>query len=116
MWNALAVAVAAVGASFLLVPHFGYIAAAGINGAIDIVLFLSLAFHIRSIGFPMHYRRLVPGILVSALVMGVAVWLVRDWYLPLSIMLGVSTYAVMLLATRSLGDQEREMIRTLIQR
>jgi hypothetical protein len=31
-------------------------------------------------------------------------------------MLGVSTYAVMLLATRSLGDQEREMIRTLIQR
>ena len=116
MWNTLAVAAAAVGASFLFVPHFGYIAAAGINSAIDIVLFLSLAFHIMRMGFPMHYRRLVPGIFVSALVMGVAVWLIRDWYLPLSIMLGAGAYAVMLLVTRSLGDQEREMIRTLIQR
>jgi O-antigen/teichoic acid export membrane protein len=115
MWNALAVAAAAVVASFLLIPHFGYAAAAGINGGIDIVLFLSLAFHIRNIGFPMHYRRLLPGILVSALVMGGAVWLVRDWYLPASIMIGMATYAVMLLATRSLGDQEREMIRTLVQ-
>jgi O-antigen/teichoic acid export membrane protein len=116
MWNALAVAAAAAGASLLLVPHFGYIAAAGINGGIDIVLFLSLALRISNMGFPMHYRRLVPGILASALVMGIAVWLARDWYLPASIMLGVATYAAMLLATRSLGDQEREMIRTLIQR
>jgi len=116
MWNALAVAAAAAAASFLLVPHFGYIAAAGINGGIDIVLFLSLALRIRNMGFSMHYRRRVPGILASALVMGIAVWLARDWYLPASIMLGMATYAAMLLVTRSLGDQEREMIRTLIQR
>ncbi|MGA9365097.1 MAG: flippase [Bacteroidota bacterium] len=110
MWNSLAVALTALVASLIVVPRFGFKAAAVVSMATDVVLFLSLLQYTIRIGFRMDAMSKLPRIVFSAAVMGVLLFVLRDWYLVPVVVVGSCTYIGMLLLLGVFGDQERELL------
>jgi O-antigen/teichoic acid export membrane protein len=110
MWNSLVVALVALVASLIAVPRFGFRAAAVISMATDVTLFLSLLQYTMRIGFRMGEISKLPRIILSAAVMGVLLFVLREWYLVPVIILGSCTYFGLLLLLGVFGDQERELL------
>jgi O-antigen/teichoic acid export membrane protein len=105
-----------IAANLLLIPRFGYLAAAVVTVVSEIVLlapFLWVA--LREVG-----GLAVLGVAwrpaVAAASMGVPVWLLAPWSTPLAIIAGVASYGVALLAVRAVSPAERAELRGLLRR
>jgi O-antigen/teichoic acid export membrane protein len=114
MWNSLAVAGAASLANLLLVPVYGFVAVAYISGSTEILLFLSLGIYVQHQGYsPLEFQA-SGKIILSAAIMGVALWFARSLPLLLLVPAGAVCYGILLLALRVTGDQEREVLLSLV--
>ena len=105
-----------VAANLLLIPTYGYLAAAVVTVASEVVLlapFLWVA--LREVG-----SLAVLGVAwrpaLAALAMGVPVWLLADWSWPLAVVAGALVYGAGLLALRAVGAEERAELRSLLRR
>ncbi len=116
MWNALAVACLVFIASVLVVPRFGYQGAAAINGASDVMLFLSLSAFARRRGYHLGSARAAEKILAATAVMAVVVLVCLRWGIFAAVPAGVCAYGAMLYTLRAFGDQERELLARILQR
>jgi O-antigen/teichoic acid export membrane protein len=116
MWNSIVVAIAAFAASFILIPRFGYVAAAAISLATDGILFSSMLQYTLRIGFVMNQIAKFPRVLISAAGMGVLLYLLKDWYLVPVVILASSLYFGLLILLGVFGDQEREILRKVLTR
>jgi O-antigen/teichoic acid export membrane protein len=116
MWNSLVVALAALVASLIVVPRFGFIAVAVLSFVTDMALFLSLLQYTIRIGFHLDAKSKFPKTVLSAVVMGVLLFVLRDWYLVPVVVAGSCTYVGMLLLLGVFGDQERELLAKILNR
>ncbi len=116
MWNALAVACLVLIASVVLVPRFGYQGAAAINGATDVVLFLSLSTFARGKGYRFGSPLVAAKILGATAVMAVVVLACMRWGIFVAVPAGVCIYGATLYVLRAFGDQERELLARVFQR
>jgi hypothetical protein len=57
-----------------------------------------------------------PKTVLSAVVMGVLLFVLRDWYLVPVVVAGSCTYVGMLLLLGVFGDQERELLAKILNR
>ncbi len=116
MWNALAVACLVLMASILVVPRFGYLGAAAINGATDIVLFLSLATFVRSKGYHLGSAEAAAKIIGATAVMAAVALTCMRWGIFAAVPAGICAYGATLFMLRAFGDQERELLSRVFQR
>jgi O-antigen/teichoic acid export membrane protein len=116
MWNSLVVALTALVASLIAIPRFGFMAVAAVSLATDVALFLSLLQYTVKIGFRIDAMSKLLRIVLSAAVMGVLLFLLREWYLVPVVVVGSCTYVGMLLLLGVLGDQERELLAKVLKR
>jgi O-antigen/teichoic acid export membrane protein len=116
MWNSIVVAITAFAASLILIPRFGYVAAAAISLATDVVLFFSMLQYALRIGFVMDEIAKFPRVLLSAAGMGVLLYVLKDWYFVPVVILASSLYFGLLILFGVFGDQEREILRKVLTR
>jgi O-antigen/teichoic acid export membrane protein len=113
MWNSLAVAGFASLANLLLVPAYGFVAVACISATTEILLFLSLGTYLLRRGYAPLELRTSAKVVLSACVMGAALWFARPLPLLLLVPAGALWYGFLLLILRVAGDQERELLLAL---
>lgn len=110
MWNSLGVATFVVIANILVVPIYGFSGTAVVTTITDVVLFASLMSYTVRIGYRFYDLMLFTKVGGAAFVMGGVLHF--GGFLPLALVIpcGFCVYALMLLAVRVFGDQEREII------
>jgi O-antigen/teichoic acid export membrane protein len=116
MWNSLVVGIAVLSSNLFLVPRYGFRVVAVIQMLTDIVLFTSMAVYVVGQGYPLRETRTAWKIVLASLTMGVGLSLIPTVPLLPSIAAGIVVYAIMILLLRGFGDQEREVMRKLLQR
>ena len=108
---ALATLVVNVVLNLLLIPPFGYLGAAVASTITEAALFAGgwwlLRRHLVSLSIVGSIARAV----ASAAVMGIAVFLIRAWPLPVVVVLGAAVYLVALVALRAISVEEWSIIR-----
>ncbi len=114
MWSSLAVGGIASLANFLLVPSYGFLAVACITASTDILLFFVLGTFVLRQGYPPLELQASAKIILSAAAMGAVLWFTRTLSLLLLIPLGAVCYGLLLLLLRVPGDQEREVLFSLV--
>ncbi|MGE3269697.1 MAG: oligosaccharide flippase family protein, partial [Chloroflexota bacterium] len=105
-----------VAANLALIPAFGYLAAAVITVASEIVLLVPFFWVARAEAGSLNVLRVAwrPG--VAALIMAAPVWLLSAWSTLAAIAVGALVYAVALLAVRAVTPEERAQLRGLLRR
>ena len=98
--------------NLLLIPPYGYLGAAAASTITEVALFGGgwwlLRRHLASLSIVGSIAR----VLASAAAMGIVVYLIRSWPLPVVITLGTAVYVAALLVTRALNPEEWSIIRT----
>ena len=114
MWSSLAVGGIASLANFLLVPSYGFLAVAAINASTDILLFFVLGSYVLRQGYPPLELQPSAKIILSAAATGTVLWFARTLPLLVLIPLGIICYGLLLVFLRVAGDQEREVLLSLV--
>jgi O-antigen/teichoic acid export membrane protein len=111
--------VANVGMNIVLIPLYGYMAASWTTVVTEIVLCVAGWFALRSLGVSLRVPALSWRILVAGAGMGLVLLPLRglDGFATL-VPIGVGTlvYGVLLVAVRALDDEERALVRRLLNR
>lgn len=94
-----------------LIPPYGYLGAAAASTVTEAALFAGGWWLLRRQRLPLPLVGTVGRVVVSALVMGVPVYLVRSWPLLLVIILGAAVYLVALVGLGALNAEEWSIIR-----
>ncbi len=98
-------------ANLLLIPRFGYVGAAISTVLSEWVLMVPFWYCVRRHLPPISLPRLFWRPLVASAVMGLEVWLLRGWSLPLAVALAPVVYGAGLLALRAFDQEEMVMLR-----
>jgi O-antigen/teichoic acid export membrane protein len=110
MVNSCTVAAAVTCASLLLIPRFGYTAAAGVIACTEVVLFVSLGAYTWKQGYIPLSLPSSAKILCASALMGALVLLLSPLALLIVVPLGMLVYAVLIILFRVAGDQEKEIL------
>lgn len=102
--------------NLLLIPVLGYLGAAITTVASEWVLMIPFWHCVRRHLPPIPLARLAWRPLTASAIMGLEVWMLGDWSLPLAIALAPPIYAAALLALRSFDREERTMLEKLLRR
>ncbi|MHB8990622.1 MAG: flippase [Chloroflexota bacterium] len=100
--------------NLLLIPMLGYLGAAITTVVSEWVLMLPFWYCVRRHLPPIPLVQLAWRPLMASAIMGLEVWVLRDWSLPLAISLAPPLYAAALLALRSFDREERAMLEKLL--
>jgi O-antigen/teichoic acid export membrane protein len=103
-------------ANVVLIPAYGYLAAAIVTVASEVVLLLPFLWVARQSAGAISVLGVAWRPAVAAIVMGLPVWLLSTWNTPLAIAAGAATYAVALLAVRAVSPEERTQLRGILRR
>ena len=109
---ALATLVVNVILNLALIPPFGYLGAAAVSTITEAALFAGGWWLLRRHLVPLPIVGSIARVLASAAVMGIAVFLIRTWPLPVVVVLGAAVYLAALVATRSLSLEEWSIVRS----
>jgi O-antigen/teichoic acid export membrane protein len=99
-----------VGLNVLLIPIFGVLAASLLTVLTEAVLLSQYAWVLRDRLRPLNWNLVLLRPLVAAAIMGVVVYLLRDLFLPLNVLIGVLLYGVLLLALGGIGRSELDLM------
>ncbi len=98
--------------NLVLIPPYGYLGAAAASTVTEVALFGGgwwlLRRHLSSLSIVVS----IAPVLASAAIMGIVVYLIRSWPLPIVIILGAAVYLAALLVTRSLDSEEWSIVRS----
>jgi len=97
--------------NLVLIPPFGYLGAAVASTLTELALFAGGWWLLRRHLVALPLIRSIGPILISAALMGGAVYLVRSWSLLVVVPLAVVVYAAGLLAFRALNAEEWAILR-----
>jgi O-antigen/teichoic acid export membrane protein len=98
--------------NLVLIPPYGYLGAAAASTITEVALFGGgwwlLRRHLASLSMVGSIAR----VLASAAAMGIVVYLIRPWPLPVVVILGAAVYVAALLVTRALDPEEWSIVRS----
>lgn len=97
-------------ANLLLIPTLGYVGAAVTTVLSEWALMLPFWYCVRRHLPPIPVAQLAWRPLVASAAMGVEVWALRDWSLPLAVALAPPLYGALLLALGGLDKEERALL------
>jgi O-antigen/teichoic acid export membrane protein len=101
-----------VSLNLILIPPFGYLGAAAASTITEVALFVGGWWLLRRHRLPLAVITSIGRVLVSAALMGVAVYLIRSWPLVLVVPVGAATYVAALVVLRALNAEEWSIIRS----
>lgn len=93
------------------IPRFGLVGAALVTVITDLITAFQFFFLLRSQLYIPHLPQLFIRLILTSGIMGISVWLVRDWNLFLQIFLGVAVYAALAWAFRLLTADELSLVK-----
>lgn len=99
--------------NLLLVPRFGYLAAATMTVITEAILAGQYLFMLREQLQDFDWSRLLVRPLLAAVGMGAVLMVVHSFWVPLAIAVGVLSYAVLLVLLRVIGIDELRLVRSL---
>jgi O-antigen/teichoic acid export membrane protein len=97
--------------NLLLIPAYGYLGAAAASTATEAALFAGGWWLLRAQQLPLSVVSSTGRVVASALLMGVAVYLLRSWPLVIVVIVGAAVYAAALYALRALNAEEWSIVR-----
>src|SRR5438445_8132360 len=97
--------------NLVLIPPYGYLGAAAASTLTEVALFAGGWWLLRRQSMPLALLRSVARVLASALVMGIAVYLVRAWPLAVVVLVGAAVYGAALVGLRALDAEEWSIVR-----
>jgi O-antigen/teichoic acid export membrane protein len=97
--------------NLLLIPPYGYLGAAAASTATEAALFAGGWWLLRAQQLPLSVVSSTGRVVASALLMGVAVYLLRSWPLVIVVIVGAAVYAGALYALRALNAEEWSIVR-----
>jgi O-antigen/teichoic acid export membrane protein len=98
--------------NLLLIPPYGYLGAAAASTITEAALFAGGWWLLRRQRLPLSVLASSGRVIASAVLMGVAVYLIRSWPLPIVVIAGAAVYAAALLALRALNAEEWSVVRS----
>jgi O-antigen/teichoic acid export membrane protein len=98
--------------NLLLIPPYGYLGAAAASTITEAALFAGGWWLLRRQRLPLSVVGSSGRVIAGALLMGVAVYLIRSWPLPIVVIAGAAVYAAALLALRALNAEEWSVVRS----
>jgi O-antigen/teichoic acid export membrane protein len=98
--------------NLLLIPPYGYLGAAAASTTTEAALFAGGWWMLRRQRLPLSVIGSSGRVIASALIMGVAVYLIRSWPLGLVVIAGAAVYVAALLALRTLDPEEWSILRS----
>jgi O-antigen/teichoic acid export membrane protein len=98
--------------NLLLIPPYGYLGAAAASTITEVALFGGGWWLLRRHLASLSIVGIITPVLASAAIMGIVVYLIRSWPLPVVIVVGAAVYVAALLVTRALNPEEWSIIRT----
>ncbi len=101
-----------VALNLLLIPPYGYLGAAAASTLTEAALFIGGWWLLRRQRLPLSLVSSSGGVMASALVMGVIVYLIRGWPLALVVSAGAAVYAVALFGLRAVNPEEWSIVRS----
>ena len=105
-----------VAANLALIPTYGYLAAALVTVASEVVLLAPFVWvSVREVG-SLTLLGVAWRPALAAAVMALPVWLLGAWSVPLAIVAGTAVYGGALLALRAVTPEERAELRALLRR
>lgn len=105
-----------VGLNLILVPRFGYLAAAVMTVVTESILLVQYLVLLRGWLLKMNWQTVLLRPLAAALTMGVVVYAARGFPLLLNVALGAVTYGVMLVLLQVIGRDEVRFLRGMYVR
>jgi O-antigen/teichoic acid export membrane protein len=112
----LVVAVFAVVANFLVVPSHGPLAVAWIVAGTDVVLFIAYFLYLARTDYAVRPVALFLKPVVAAFCMAAVLLMLPHIHVLLAVIVGMLSYAAVMLALGGFGQQEREMVQGLLRR
>ena len=98
--------------NLVLIPPYGYLGAAAASTVTEVALFGGGWWLLRRHLASLSIVGSIAPVLASAAIMGLIVYLIRSWPLPVVIILGAAVYLAALLVTRSLNSEEWSIVRS----
>jgi O-antigen/teichoic acid export membrane protein len=105
-----------VGANLLLIPLYGYIAAAIVTVISEVVLLAPFLWVARQSAGSIRLFSVAWRPALAALVMGLPVWFVHSWSTPLAVLAGALTFGAALVVLRAVTPEEQAQLRSLLRR
>jgi O-antigen/teichoic acid export membrane protein len=102
--------------NLMLIPVLGYAGAALTTVVSELVLMAPFWYCVRRHLPPVPLLGIAWRPAVAAAVMGLGVWAIRDWSLPLAVAVAPMVYAAGLLALRTFDEQELALLGKLFRR
>ena len=103
-------------ANLLLIPTYGYLAAALVTVASEVVLLVPFLWVARRSAGSLAVVGVAWRPAAAAAIMALPVWILSAWSTPLAILAGAATYAAALLALRAITPEERAQLLNAIRR
>ncbi len=97
-------------ANLLLIPTLGYLGAAITTVVSEWILMIPFWYCVRRHLPPIPVVQLAWRPVLASAIMGLEVWALRDWSLPLAVLLAPPLYGAALLALRSFDQKELELL------
>ncbi len=98
--------------NLVLIPPYGYIGAAAASTITEVALFGGGWWLLRRHLVFLSVVGSIARVLASAAAMGIVVYLIRPWPLPVVVILGAAVYVAALLVTRALDPEEWSIVRS----
>lgn len=99
-----------------LIPAYGYISVVFITLSVEVILFVSQMIYLNVIGYkPILLLPLIKTIIATT-VMGIVLLIFNSFNIFLLIPIGAGAFVLVLLTIKGVGSQEKEIIRSLLNR
>lgn len=108
---ALATLAVNVALNLLLIPPYSYLGAAAASTVTEVALFAGGWWLLRRHLVPLRFVGSIARVLATAAVMGIAVFLIRSWPLPVVVIVGAAVYVLSLVGVRAINVEEWSIIR-----
>jgi len=105
-----------VGLNAVLIPQYGYIGASVVTVVSEFVLFGLFFFFVSAHVGRIALRPIVQKPFVASIIMGAALYVLRDTFLPLTVLIGIAIYVALLVFMRTLSPDEIDLVRQVVGR
>jgi len=105
-----------IGANLALIPYYGYLGAAATTVLSEIVLLAPFLYGVRKHVGRVPLLEIAWRPVLSSLVMGGTIWLLRPLNLVALVVIGAMVYGGVLVVLRTFNREDRELVRSLLGR
>jgi O-antigen/teichoic acid export membrane protein len=100
--------------NLLLIPLYGYLGAAAASTITEAALFAGGWWLLRRHRLPLSVVRSTGRVIASVVMMGIVMYLIRSWPLPIVVITGAGVYAAALFALGALNAEEWSVVRSAL--